>query len=515
MKDSGCKRKLKHQLFVTFLILLCIIGLDCRNDTQTGQAEESSLRVLLAGNDENFMSMLRDDSWRTIMFLPLVRQVKGEIQPLLAERWEHTSDYRDWTIYLRKDVTWHDGTPFTAHDIAASVKLWKEINFYQFIPWASVEVVDDYTLKLHHSEPSTAHLNSWTVFYPKHKIEGNDPAKVSDWDFWKEPIGNGPFRYVRHVTKMMMEFEANPDFILGKPKIEKLIIRFAGNAMTEFLAGNVDIIFHSANEALALATDPRFQIYKGWHPSRIQIYWNHNNPLFSSSSVRRALTHAINRKELLDILNFPEKTPITDGTFTNRQFFQGKIPTPLPYDPQKATQILNKEGWLDSDGDGLLEKEGENFRFTLLVRSSRDSVGEKSAILIQSHLRNIGVQMEIQTMDIRPALSNWNSGNFEATIVFTNTSNVLRRFLPERNAFMGYNNPRVTELIQKWQGTVDINEHDRIFAELSTLLKEDMPVTFLYPVVNTMVAHKRVKGLQNGPGGGRLGSNIELLWIEE
>lgn len=503
---------------LTFLLLISIIMtniLSCRRNTQLGQIEDSSLRVLLAGNDEKFMSMFRDDSWRTLMFLPLVRQVRGEIQPLLAERWEHSADYRDWTIYLRKDVTWHDGTPFTAQDIAASVKLWKEIDFYQFIPWDSHEVVDDYTLELHLTKPSTAHLNSWTVFYPKHKIEGLDSAEVANWDFWKEPIGNGPFRYVRHIPKTMMELEANPDYFLGRPRIEKFIVRFAGNAMTELLAGNVDTIFHSANEALALANDSRFQIYKGWSPNRIQIYWNHNHPFFSSASIRRALTLAINRKELLGVLNYPEETPITDGIFTNRQFFQGKIPTPLPYDPQKAMQILNKEGWLDNDGDGLLEKEGENFRFTLLVRSSRDSVGEKSAILIQSHLRNIGVQMEIQTMDIRPALSNWNSGNFEATIVFTNTPNVLRRFLPERNAFMGYNNPRVTELIQKWQGTFDINEHDRIFAELSTLLKEDMPVTFLYPVVNTMVAHKRVKGLQNGPGGGRLGSNIELLWIEK
>ena len=93
------------------------------------------------------------------------------------------------------------------HDVEDSLRLF------------SVQVVDDYKLIFLSKVPFYG-LDTYDVYYPKHLLKDLDPNKFNDWDFWSEPVGNGPYRYVRHVPKTMIEVESNPDFFLGEPKIK-------------------------------------------------------------------------------------------------------------------------------------------------------------------------------------------------------------------------------------------------------------------------------------------------------
>ncbi len=154
-----------------------------------------------------------------MIFLPFAKEDKnGELERRLAESWEHSEDYRTWTIHLRSDVKWHDGIPVTAHDVKFTLDMLEHPDvegIKLIIPNVESSVVlDDTTIVITYKRNRDA-LDDWTVYYPKHLLEDLERKDIAKWDFWKQPVGNGPYRYVRHVTKTMMELEANPDYYAG------------------------------------------------------------------------------------------------------------------------------------------------------------------------------------------------------------------------------------------------------------------------------------------------------------
>jgi peptide/nickel transport system substrate-binding protein len=147
----------------------------------------------------------------------------------------------------------------------------------------------------------------------------------------------------------MMEFKANPDYFRGKPKIDRVILKFGGNPMTELLSGNVDAITYiSQIDILKLTKDTRFQMYHTASPMvYYAIYWKNDHPLFYDPRVRRALTMGINRGEMLKVFNMPDIIPLVDGVYTVRQRNRGQLPESLPYDNKQAKELLKDVGWND------------------------------------------------------------------------------------------------------------------------------------------------------------------------
>lgn len=148
-----------------------------------------------------------------LAFLPLaVWNEKGDWEGRLAERWEHSPDYREWTYYIRPDVRWHDGVPVTAHDVKFSLDLLAHPDVLVISPSSidSVTVLNDHTVRVHHRRLTYYAVDN--VIYPKHLLERLNPRQFYQWDFWKHPVGNGPYRFVRYQPQTMMELEANSDY---------------------------------------------------------------------------------------------------------------------------------------------------------------------------------------------------------------------------------------------------------------------------------------------------------------
>lgn len=126
----------------------------------------------------------------------------------------------------------------------------------------SIVVQDDTTLTIHYGRPKDA-LNTWMVYWPRHLLDGLDSARFWEWEFWTQPVGNGPYRYVRHVPKTMVELEANADYYAGKPAIDRVTIRFGGaTPITELLSETVDIAaWANPVDVPKVAADPRFHVY--------------------------------------------------------------------------------------------------------------------------------------------------------------------------------------------------------------------------------------------------------------
>jgi peptide/nickel transport system substrate-binding protein len=388
----------------------------------------------------------------------------------------------------------------------------------------SILVHDDTTLSIHYARPKDA-LNDWVVYWPKHIIEHLDPGTFWEWEFWTRPVGNGPYRYVSHLPKTMVELEANADFYAGRPAIEHLRIKFGGAdvAVTELLSGNVDAITRVDHAAvLALANDPRFRIYRqlpSWVPWLNVLAWNHRHPALSDARVRQALTMGLSRGELLEFLNFPEGSCLADVLFTIDQCRSGEVPTPIALDPDGALALLANAGWRETAGNSILERDGQPLSFTVLVSSDEE---EAVAVFSQAAFRRIGVNMEVQRLDWSARVTRLMAGDFEAAILpFWNVlaghiqwfglqdpAERLRGF-PD----IGYRNREVSDLLATANETVDADERGRIYGELAPLFMADMPVTFLYPQCDAHVAHIRVRGLETPHRADPI-AFMERLWIE-
>ena len=323
-------------VLVVWLVTLAAPG--CGRDRQSPADDRATYTVLSFYSDWT-PRLARDGSGRFLLFLELATPDEdGVLQGRLARSWEHTSDYRDWTIHLRTDVRWHDGVPVTARDIKFTVDLWNHPDvLYPANPIESVMVLDDSTFIMRY-KPGNAwhtywHPGYWTVFYPKHLLEHLDPAGFYQWEFWKRPVGNGPFRYVRHVPQTMVEFEANPDFYLGRPKIDRVVLKFGPESITELLSGNVDAMNVENRSAFeGIQDDPRFETYyEAWDDisAVISLLYDHRNPLFADAVVRRAIAHAIDRQELKRLLHKWPDLPIIDVPFTESQYWNRELPEPL------------------------------------------------------------------------------------------------------------------------------------------------------------------------------------------
>ena len=506
-------------LMVTFVSLIALSSIQCERGNRRVLSEESKVTILYMG-DERILGPHWEMPAKFLVFLPLVTyDDKGDLEGRLAESWEHSPDYRTWTFHLRTDVTWHDGTPVTAEDIKFSLALFAHPDVLFGSAWYyidSVSVVDDFTLTLTYTKPMSL-PNSWAVYYPKHLLEKLEPKEFWKWEFWTHPVGNGPYRYVRHVPKTMIELEANPDYYLGKPRIERVILKFSGSVpLMELLSGNVDVLIYvNPSDIPKLAADPLFRVYhhhSSGAPWMEAIFWNHLSPFFRDPKVRRALTLAINRRELLQLLNMPDELPIVDVIFTGRQYRRGELPKPLPYDPELAKQLLEEVGWSDVEGNGVRQQAGRAFSFSALVPSG--GALEQAAVYVQDQLRRVGIDMEVQVLESNLVRKRLRSGNYQAA--FDRFFNLLPGHIEwlGESSRLGYHNPRVADLLRTVNYTADSDEQDRIYRELMFIIRADLPITFLFPQINTIVAHRRIQGLHS-PYWADPVMNMEHLWLEE
>ena len=514
-------RHIRSRSMVAYSCFFALACLACARGEDRAYSRSSTITILHGDPGDEFF--LNPNRWSLAQFpIFLTLTTKGldgmGPQPRLAERWEHSPDYREWTVHLRPNVNWHDGAPVTAHDVKYTMDLWAHPDvLYPGTGFGSATVLNDSTLRITYERPSREPLAGWNVYYPKHLLGNLDPKDFAHWEFWKHPIGNGAYRVVRHVPRTLMELEANPHYCCGKPRIERVVLKFSdGTPLTELLSGNVDAAQVSPAELPALAGDPRFETYYlSDGKVTIHLFWNHRNKLFRDAVIRRALTLALDRRELHRVLNLPGDLPITDGIYTAPQYRRRRIAAALPYDPEAAEDLLDSAGWRAGTRGGLRERNGREFRFTAIVPDAEWLASPiRAATFIQDQLRRIGVRMEIQQLVSADVVGRQIAdGAFDAAITYlVNSPWRLAPYFGQGSP-IGYDPPRVTELLRAAEVAMDLDEQDRIYSELAEIFHADVPVTFLYPKVENWVVHRRVRGLRSLYRAVPVW-HLEELWVE-
>jgi peptide/nickel transport system substrate-binding protein len=432
----------------------------------------------------------------------------------LAESWEVKGGPEpEITFHLRKGVLWHDGKEFTAHDVKFTYdKIMDEKtntvrrSSYELVK--KVEVPDPYTFRVTYQQPFSPGLETWSMgIIPKHLLEKVD---INTAPFNRKPIGTGPFRFVEWVSDEKIVVEANPRYFQGRPNLERIIYRIipepALNEM-EILTRGVEFSSLFPFEFKRISQITFLKTYS--QPSLGYTYLGYNlkNPLFQDRRVRLAFTHAINREEIVQYVLYGLGTVAT-GPFPGHLWYANPHVKPIPYDPQKARQLLAEAGWKDTNGDGILDKDGKSFRFKLITNSGNETRRDVG-VLVQRQLREIGIDVKFEFYEWSVFLKDFvNARHFDACILgwglsvdpdayeIWHSSQIEKGF-----NFISYRNPEVDRLWEEGRREYGIERRKQVYWRIHELIAEDQPYTFLYvPLGISALQRKFVLVEKEGPG---------------
>ncbi|HUP20930.1 MAG TPA: ABC transporter substrate-binding protein [Gemmatimonadota bacterium] len=485
-------------------VVVSILAGACGATPATDADQESTLTILHLGADLTFGAQHFTPA-KFLVFEPMAwLDREGRTVPRLARAWSHSPDFREWTYHLRTDARWHDGVPVTSRDVKWTVERFARPDIAYYWDLEEVLAPDDSTVVIRTSRPR-GEPDAYTVYYPEHLLRDLDPDLIWEWEFWKRPVGNGPFRFSRRVPLTLWEFEPNADYYGGRPVLDRVRVRVGGgDPLVELRSGNVDALVQVDRALLPkIERDARFRAYyevQNWSDA---IWWNQRHPFLAEVAVRRALTHAIDRRELQRLLELPEFLPIADVPLDQRQLLRDDLPPPYAFDPGEAARLLDAAGWRDGDGDGIRERRGVRAAFTALAGPGSDF----AAVYVREALLRVGVAMEIQLLPDAPRRQ-VAAGEFEAA---------FDRFIPAQTRWfggLGYENDRMRGILAAIDTAADPAIRASLSRELWPDFLRDLPLTLLGPQVTTYVAHRRVHGLST-PWGANPYEQAPWIWLEE
>jgi peptide/nickel transport system substrate-binding protein len=516
-------------LVALFLCCGLLSGCDEENfiaveqDQDTTVAYGDTIIMGTIGDASNLIPPLASDaSSSTItghVYNGLIRYDKNmRFEGDLAESWEISDDGREITFHLRKGVRWHDGEPFTSADVLFTYKLMIDpetptayAERYKQVEEAMAP--DAYTFKVRYAEPLAPALVSWAMgICPEHLLKDED---ISTSELARNPVGTGPFRFVKWDPGEQIVLERNEDYFEGAPYIKRIVYRIVPDTTTMFLelqSGGLDYMgltpLQYARQTESPAFKRRFNKYR--YPAFAYTYLGYNlrKPMFQDRRVRQAISYAIDKQEIVDGvllgLGQPATGPYKPGSWPYNPEVQR-----YPYAPDKARALLDAAGWKDRDGDGVRDKDGQALAFTILTNQGNDQ-RIKAGEIIQRRLQEVGIEVKLRVIEWASFLKEFiYPGRFDATIlgwtipVDPDGYNIWHssKTGPRELNFIGYSNPEVDRLLEQGRRVLGVDKRRPVYHRLQEILAEDVPYTFLYVPDSLPVVARRFHGIEEAPAG--------------
>ncbi|HUG40238.1 MAG TPA: ABC transporter substrate-binding protein [Longimicrobiales bacterium] len=436
------------------------------------------------------------------LYTPLIQYDEDfNPRPYLAESWEEHGDTAV-TFTLREDVKWHDGRPVTAEDVKFTFDMAKAPEAGSLIGSAylgnvaSATVVDARTIRFSYSRPHAQALEDfWWAPVPKHALEGIDAAGLANASFNRNPVGSGPFRFVEWRANERLVLERNdsfPEALGGPPAAQRIVFRVVpepATLLTELLTGGVQVdIPVEPDQTNRIKQTASVTLYSFPGNTLYYLGWNNQRPPFDDARVRRAMTLGINRQEIIDALLFGYGRTAT-STVPPWHPFHPDI-EPLPHDPDQARQLLQEAGWTDGNGDGVREKGGRPLRFSILT--SERPLNRAIVEVLQSQLRGIGADVQIQVLefqtmlaqhkgrDFDAVLSNWVLDNFQMASAPFSLFHSSQAAIDQSANRSGVRIPRLDALIDRGAAATDADAARAVWREFTEVLQEEQPFTFMF-----------------------------------
>jgi peptide/nickel transport system substrate-binding protein len=466
-----------------------------------------------------------------VLFAPLITyNEKLEPVPHLARSWEVNADTTELTFRLRDDVYWHDGPRTTAYDVKFSYDRAKETetgfpNTAFWTHYGDATVVDSFTIRFR-MEPHADFLDPWRSFapVPRHVLRDVPAAELRNHPFsTRAPVGNGPFRFVEHAAQQRWVFAANerwPKELGGRPYLDRLVYRVIPEPttlLTELLSGRVDYyIAPSPDQTRQIEASPNARVVSFPDRAFLIIGWNARREQFKDARVRRALTMAIDRDALIKgvRMGYGETANSTVPPFYWN--YDAQAGADLKHDPEGAKRLLAEAGWRDSNGDGVLDRNGRPFRFTLITRTG-DRERQDVSEIVQAQLRNVGVEVRVQALEWGTLLDKINDTerrDFDAVVIgwvtefrIDDSDLFSCEKLDEPYQWVGYCDPRTDQLLDTLPRIVDRAAARPLWAEYQRKIAADQPYTFLYFVRRLEGVHERLRNVDPDARGDWVGAS--------
>lgn len=420
--------------------------------------------------------------------------------PALAESWTWNPEHTALTYTLREGLVWEDGEPIDSMDVAFTHELIADPAVAS--NWVGdaaridrIETPDARTVVFHFDEArSLALQQGFTMrgIVPEHQLRDADRSSLRGHASARQPLASGPFTVARWEPDSIVVLEPNPrapeDW---KPRLERIIARVLPEYSTRLIElenGGVDMVSDlEVADIAAIEANPRLRILREEAAAMQYVGWNNRDPRFRDPRARAAMTLAIDRDRLIDDLLSAGGTaygrPCTSTIAPQLGDWANADIEPLPHDPSQARFLLAELGWADTDGDGTLDRDGQPFRFTLRVQNGYTLL-KRAAVLIQSNLADIGVEMEIELMDPNRFSQVAREHEFEA-ILWSFGANPkvdpsIQWHSEGRYNWYQYRNDQVDQLIEQGIASVDKGESQLAFRKMQKIVHDEQPVTFLF-----------------------------------
>ncbi len=461
------------------------------------------------------------------IFDPLFDMDKDmHIIPVLVESYNFSSDGLSLTLNLRKDVKWHDGKPFTAKDViftfdAINDKSVEAINKRAaFEKVKDYKKIDDYTIVINFKEHYVPAIYDFVMYIIPEHIYSYPTGKGEKFNSHpnnQNPIGSGPYKFVSFKRGESVTLKANKDYFNGSPFIEELIFKIMPSFETEysaFLTDSLDLtrltpeLWESVQKDSSISS----RAYLLEYPSRQYFYigWNQDgsNPFFKSKNVRTAMTYAINIDAFINKILKGHALPCTGPFYPGSDYCNSEV-KPLPYDPEKAVTLLEQEGYRDTNGNGIRDKDGKEFEFECIyAQESRDY--QRFLEFFQNDLKRVGVSMKLRPVEWSIFLKRTHTHKFEAFLSgysygddpnpYMMYHSSMAKILPSGESAgendVSFSNDEVDRLLEDQLREVNPEKRTQIFRKIHKIIYENQPYTYLVVPKNLAALNKRFQNVE-------------------
>jgi len=455
-----------------------------------------------------------------------------EFAPMLAEKWEWSADSSSITLYLRDNIYWSDGKPLTADDIIFSFDIYSDPKvesrfFGQFINFNTIDglqidinktfkIISPRVLTINFKEgtsPSLIDINLEII--PRHIWSEYPREEVTQAKTNFEPVTSGPFKLTKWERESLISLVIDSSSFLFNPEnINEIVFKIIPDyksRITQLKTGAIDLLdnvksedaaeLKSVDELKVVSLRGRDYDYIGWNhidPKEYQKSKITPNKMFSSPQIRKALTLAINREEILQSF-IGEYGEVCKGPVSPmfKIYFNDSIPSDS-YNPEKASEILKQNGWEDTDNDGILEKGSIELKFDLYTNSGNPR-RNYVANVVKNNLKAIGVEANVKSIETSTFVEGLRNRNFDAWLAGWTipipidlnpywNSNQETGFLN----FSTYKNTELDKLLNKLQERLPESGKIMLYKKLQQIIYSDEPVTFLYWFDNIVAYNQRI-----------------------
>ncbi len=521
-------------------VLACLLALfvwqagECRAE---GSEPQSGGRLVLGtiGEPSNLNPYISMDSAShdvadSIFVSPLRYDKNLNLEPWAAESAELSDDGRTLTIRLKKGIFWEDGTEMTADDLVYTVQTVAKPETgspyaEDFMRIKSVEALDRYTVRCTYESYYARALPSFcSSILPKHVLEGQDWRRG---EFARKPVGAGPFKLAGWESGSMVTLAANEKYFMGRPKLDEVVYRVIPDSATMFMelrAKRLDMMGLSPEQYL-LQTKGQFwqeEFHKYRYLSSAYTYlgFNMRHPFFKDKRVRRAISHAINREELVQGALLGQGVAAFGPYKPGTAYYHPEL-KPVKQNVRLAKALLAEAGFTDTDGDGILDRDGKPLSFIILTNQGNNE-RILAATIIQRELRNVGIDVQVRTVEWAAFINEFvNKGSFDAVILgwtITPDPDLYQvwhssQAVPGGLNFTGFVSKQLDVLLEEGRRTQNEDLRRKIYYRVQELLDEEQPYCFLYVPYALPVLNAKFQGIEPALAG--ITWNMDRWWVQE